>query len=60
MPEMLASYVAGAWYTAPDEGTVINDAATGEPVARVSSTGLDTQRARRSRTHASAVPRCGA
>jgi oxepin-CoA hydrolase/3-oxo-5,6-dehydrosuberyl-CoA semialdehyde dehydrogenase len=43
MPEMLASYVAGAWYTAPDEGTVVNDAATGEPVARVSSTGLDTQ-----------------
>jgi len=43
MPEMLASYIAGAWYTAPDEGTVVNDAATGEPVARVSSTGLDTQ-----------------
>jgi oxepin-CoA hydrolase/3-oxo-5,6-dehydrosuberyl-CoA semialdehyde dehydrogenase len=43
MPEMLASYVAGAWYTAPDEGVVVVDAATGEPVARVSSQGLDTR-----------------
>ena len=43
MPEMLASYVAGAWYTAPDEGTAVADAATGETVARVSSTGLDTR-----------------
>ena len=29
MPEMLASYVAGAWYVAPEEGTAINDAAAG-------------------------------
>ena len=43
MPEMLASYVAGAWYTAPDEGASVADAATGEIVARVSSTGLDTR-----------------
>jgi oxepin-CoA hydrolase / 3-oxo-5,6-dehydrosuberyl-CoA semialdehyde dehydrogenase len=43
MPEMLASYVAGAWYTAPHSGTVLADAATGEPVARISSTGLDTR-----------------
>jgi oxepin-CoA hydrolase/3-oxo-5,6-dehydrosuberyl-CoA semialdehyde dehydrogenase len=43
MPEMIASYVAGAWYTAPDEGTSVADAATGETVARVSSTGLDTR-----------------
>jgi oxepin-CoA hydrolase / 3-oxo-5,6-dehydrosuberyl-CoA semialdehyde dehydrogenase len=43
MPEMLASYVAGAWYTAPDDGVVLADAATGEAVARVSSTGLDTR-----------------
>ncbi len=43
MPEMLASYVAGAWYTAPDEGTVLADAATGDAVARLSSTGLDTR-----------------
>ena len=45
MPEMLASYVAGTWYTAPDEGIVVVDAATGDPVARVSSTGLDTRAA---------------
>ncbi len=44
MPEMLASYVAGAWYTAPDEGVLVVDAATGDGVARVSSTGLDTRR----------------
>ncbi len=43
MPEMLASYAAGAWYTAPDAGTAVADAATGEIVARVSSTGLDTR-----------------
>ena len=43
MPEQLASYVAGAWYVAPDEGTAVADAATGETVARVSSTGLDTR-----------------
>ena len=43
MPEMLASYVAGAWYTAPGEGVVVVDATTGDPVARVSSGGLDTR-----------------
>jgi len=43
MPEMLASYVAGSWYTAPDEGIVVVDAATGDAVARVSTTGLDTR-----------------
>jgi len=43
MPEMLASYVAGTWYTAPDDGVVAVDAATGDPVARVSSSGLDTR-----------------
>jgi oxepin-CoA hydrolase/3-oxo-5,6-dehydrosuberyl-CoA semialdehyde dehydrogenase len=43
MPEMLASFVAGAWYTAPDAGTAVADAVTGEIVARVSSTGLDTR-----------------
>jgi oxepin-CoA hydrolase/3-oxo-5,6-dehydrosuberyl-CoA semialdehyde dehydrogenase len=40
MPDMLASYTAGRWYTAPDDGVVVVDAATGDPVARVSSTGL--------------------
>jgi oxepin-CoA hydrolase / 3-oxo-5,6-dehydrosuberyl-CoA semialdehyde dehydrogenase len=43
MPEMLASYVAGAWYTAPDEGTEVVDAVTGDAVARVSTTGIDTR-----------------
>jgi oxepin-CoA hydrolase/3-oxo-5,6-dehydrosuberyl-CoA semialdehyde dehydrogenase len=43
MVEMLASYVAGQWYTAPDEGTLVLDASTSEPVARVSATGLDTR-----------------
>ena len=38
---MLPSYVAGRWYTAPDEGVPIADAVTGETVVRVSSTGLD-------------------
>ncbi|HEV7870800.1 MAG TPA: phenylacetic acid degradation bifunctional protein PaaZ [Modestobacter sp.] len=38
---LLQSYVAGRWYSAPDEGTPIADAVTGETVARVSSTGLD-------------------
>src|SRR3954465_13589760 len=32
---------AGRWYAAPDEGTPIPDAVTGETVARISSTGLD-------------------
>jgi oxepin-CoA hydrolase / 3-oxo-5,6-dehydrosuberyl-CoA semialdehyde dehydrogenase len=43
MPEMLASYVAGEWHAAPDEGTVVVDAATGDAVARVSTTGIDTR-----------------
>ncbi len=43
MPEMLASYVAGEWYTAPDEGAVVVDAATGDAVARVSTTGINTR-----------------
>ncbi|WP_164699645.1 phenylacetic acid degradation bifunctional protein PaaZ [Modestobacter sp. KNN46-3] len=38
---MLPSYVAGRWYTAPDEGAPIADAVTGETVVRVSSAGLD-------------------
>ncbi|WP_167000812.1 phenylacetic acid degradation bifunctional protein PaaZ [Mumia sp. ZJ430] len=41
MSALLQSYVAGRWYAAPDEGTPLLDAATGEEVARVSSTGLD-------------------
>jgi oxepin-CoA hydrolase / 3-oxo-5,6-dehydrosuberyl-CoA semialdehyde dehydrogenase len=38
---LLESFVAGRWYAAPDEGTPIADAVTGETVARISSTGLD-------------------
>ncbi len=38
---MLESYAAGRWYAAPDKGTPLPDAVTGEPVARISSTGLD-------------------
>jgi oxepin-CoA hydrolase/3-oxo-5,6-dehydrosuberyl-CoA semialdehyde dehydrogenase len=37
----LESYAAGRWYAAPDEGTPIADAVTGETVVRISSTGLD-------------------
>jgi oxepin-CoA hydrolase / 3-oxo-5,6-dehydrosuberyl-CoA semialdehyde dehydrogenase len=38
---MLSSYVRDAWHTPTDEGTTVLDASTGEPVARVSSTGVD-------------------
>ncbi len=48
----LASYVAGDWFTATDDGTVVADAATGEPVATVSSSGLDMAAAAR---HARAI-----
>ncbi|NKQ56274.1 phenylacetic acid degradation bifunctional protein PaaZ [Amycolatopsis sp. K13G38] len=38
---LLRSYVSGGWHTAPDEGTPLHDAVTGEEVARISSTGVD-------------------
>ncbi|MEV8613096.1 phenylacetic acid degradation bifunctional protein PaaZ [Amycolatopsis sp. NPDC051373] len=38
---LLRSYVSGGWHTATDEGAPLHDAATGEEVARVSSTGVD-------------------
>src|SRR3954466_10711768 len=38
---MRERYVAGGWYAAPDGGTPIADAVTGETAARISSTGLD-------------------
>ena len=38
MTAMISSYVRDGWHTATDEGAVVLDAATGEPVARVSST----------------------
>lgn len=37
---LLPSYVRGAWWT-PTDGTVVLDASTGEPIARVGSTGVD-------------------
>jgi len=39
--DLLESYAAGRWFRASDEGTPLLDAATGEEVARLSSTGLD-------------------
>ena len=45
MTEMLGSYVAGRWHTAVDAGVVVADASTGEPVARVSSAGVDMRAA---------------
>src|SRR4029450_13762778 len=38
---MISSYVRDGWHTATDEGVPLRDASTGEPVARVSSTGVD-------------------
>lgn len=44
MTQTVSSYVADSWYTAPDQGVVVLDAATGDPVAAVSSSGLDFAR----------------
>ena len=41
MTTMISSYVRDRWHTATDEGVTLRDASTGEPVARVSSTGVD-------------------
>jgi oxepin-CoA hydrolase / 3-oxo-5,6-dehydrosuberyl-CoA semialdehyde dehydrogenase len=38
---MISSYVRDDWHTAGDEGATVVDASTGEPVARVSSAGVD-------------------
>jgi oxepin-CoA hydrolase / 3-oxo-5,6-dehydrosuberyl-CoA semialdehyde dehydrogenase len=38
---MLSCYVRDRWHTATDEGVTVVDASTGEPVARVSSAGVD-------------------
>jgi len=38
---VLRSYTAGEWRTGSGEGTLLHDAVTGEPVARVSSAGID-------------------
>ncbi|MCW2794574.1 phenylacetic acid degradation bifunctional protein PaaZ [Nocardioides sp.] len=41
MSALLESYAGGTWFRATDEGKPLLDAATGEEVARISSTGLD-------------------
>jgi oxepin-CoA hydrolase/3-oxo-5,6-dehydrosuberyl-CoA semialdehyde dehydrogenase len=41
---VVRSYIEGRWY-APDAGALVYDAATGEPVAEVSSAGIDFQAA---------------
>ncbi len=40
-PPRLQSHLCGAWREGAGEGALARDAATGEPVARVDSTGLD-------------------
>lgn len=42
MSALLESFAAGRWVAAPDDGMPLHDAATGEEIARISSTGLDT------------------
>ncbi|MDR2998224.1 MAG: phenylacetic acid degradation bifunctional protein PaaZ [Microbacterium sp.] len=42
MSPLLESYAAGVWFRADDEGAPLLDAATGEEIARISSSGLDT------------------
>ncbi|MCW2765357.1 MAG: phenylacetic acid degradation bifunctional protein PaaZ [Nocardioides sp.] len=41
MSALLESYAGGSWFRASDGGRPLLDAATGEEVARISSTGLD-------------------
>jgi oxepin-CoA hydrolase / 3-oxo-5,6-dehydrosuberyl-CoA semialdehyde dehydrogenase len=38
---MISSYVRDRWHTATDEGITLRDASTGEPVGRVSSSGVE-------------------
>ncbi|MBV8445940.1 MAG: 3,4-dehydroadipyl-CoA semialdehyde dehydrogenase, partial [Candidatus Dormibacteraeota bacterium] len=45
MTGVLGSYVAGRWVTPSGDGTLVLDAATGEPVTRVSTTGVDMRAA---------------
>jgi oxepin-CoA hydrolase/3-oxo-5,6-dehydrosuberyl-CoA semialdehyde dehydrogenase len=37
----LSSYVCGSWHVPPDDGVRLTDAATGEEIGRISSTGID-------------------
>src|SRR5882757_2257333 len=43
----LQSYIRGDWYSAPDEGLPLLDAATGAEVARISTEGVDARAALR-------------
>ena len=40
-PRRLESYVCGEWVRGQKEGQTLLDAATGEPVAQIDSTGID-------------------
>lgn len=44
MTRRVSSYVVGSWFTADEDGAVVRDASTGEPVAEVSSGGIDFDR----------------
>jgi len=37
----LSSYATGGWFQASDDGVIVKDAVYGQPIAQVSSTGLD-------------------
>ena len=41
MVDVLQSYALGRWESPRDKGVVVADASTGDPVARVSSSGID-------------------
>ncbi|MBM7366951.1 phenylacetic acid degradation bifunctional protein PaaZ [Gordonia hydrophobica] len=41
MTDILSSYLGGQWVAPTDEGTVLVDAATGEPITRISAQPLD-------------------
>ena len=41
MTDILNSYIGGQWVEPTDEGTLLVDAATGEPIVRISAQPLD-------------------
>ncbi|WP_321504619.1 phenylacetic acid degradation bifunctional protein PaaZ [Breoghania sp.] len=44
-PVRLGSYLAGRWQEGAGEGSLVNDAATGRPVARLTTSGIDMKEA---------------
>ena len=46
-PVRLGSYLAGRWQEGAGEGSLVHDAATGRPVARLGTSGIDMQAALR-------------